>query len=614
MRSVGGRGPALRRQRGLQSQGRTSVGTDAAAKCVAAGQTGASCRATSPQCDTGLGCAANRTCQALAQQQGACSLTTGCPDGFNCITIYTNVAECILDGGLGGPCRATSPTCNTGLACDSSSKCVTAGTLNGTCGTEYNSAPCADDLYCSDSYFGKCLARGAAAGACRLDGSCDTGLTCGYLNVCLSASSVADDGASCVTLPCKRGSTCLSGTKLCEPWGSAGASCRPTGSAQRCDANLTCNGSSCLAPVAVGQPCLYNNDVCASGAICPIPIVGVTNVCTVPGVSGAPCRKPPALACDAGLVCSPTSSAGVLTCQPATIPAGVACSTATTATTHCVAGSDCINSTCVAAGKLGGACRTHDPKGSCDSLLGCAGGRCVSGLAEGATCDPKSTTSACGLPDVCVTASDGTSKCAAAAYTEQVIAGLAFVDACTAGVHVPLKGTRTVGHAAAAINIPFAFQLWGSDFTTVWPSTRGALVFGAEPHNDDGVGNGYLPTDAEGPLVAPFWDEILLGDAPASDICFTLVGTAPNRQFVVEWAHAGRAGVGDVDLTFEVVLHETSKVIDLVYGSLVPTTGADVAFADGSRAAVGLQSGYDGVAVRHDGTVPEGGALRYTPN
>jgi hypothetical protein len=590
----------------------------ASGACVALGKMGTPCGASAPRCDTGLGCSANRTCQPLAATATTCSATAGCADGSNCFQYTFNQYACIPDGGSSGACRTTAPACNAGLACDASSqKCTQALSLNSNCGgigTNSN-LPCADGLYCTDTYAGgKCLTQGAQSAPCRSDGSCDTGLTCSISNTCLAAAAVADDGASCATLACKRGSSCLTGTQLCAPNGSVGASCRPISSPQRCDANLVCNGSICVAPVALGQPCTYNRDVCASSGVCPAPTTAMpTPVCIAPGTSGAPCRKAPAPACDTGLDCYTTSAATLASCQPATLTVGMACSTALTATNRCVPGTACVGGTCVAPGKLGAACLPHEPKGACDVLLGCAVSQCASGIADGATCDPKSTTSICGLPDICVTTGAG-SKCVAVTYSEQAIAGVAFVDACTAGNHVPLKGTRAAGHSASAINIPFAFRLWGSDYTTVWPSTRGALVFGAEPRLDDGVGNGYLPTDGYGPLVAPFWDQILLGDAPASDICFSLAGSAPNRQFVVEWAHAGHAGVGDVDLTFEVVLHETTMAVDFVYGPLAPAMGADAGFADGSRAAVGLQSGYDGVAVRHAGTVPAGGALRYTPN
>lgn len=248
--------------------------------------------------------------------------------------------------------------------------------------------------------------------------------------------------------------------------------------------------------------------------------------------------------------------------------------------------------------------------------LACEATGCAAGLVEGANCDPTADAK-CGLPDLCVT-TGGASRCARAGYTEAVVPTLPFIDACALGTHVPLtasdtSGARIAGHAATAIAIPFAFRFWGSDQTQAWPSTRGFLELGAAPTHDVGVGDGYLPTDSFGPVIAPFWDEIFLGDAPASDICYVVAGTAPSRQLVIEWAHARRYGVVGSDLSFEVVLNETTEVIELAYEKLAPSAGTDAAWSDGRRAAIGLQSGYDGVAIAHDGTVSAGGSLRYTP-
>jgi hypothetical protein len=216
------------------------------------------------------------------------------------------------------------------------------------------------------------------------------------------------------------------------------------------------------------------------------------------------------------------------------------------------------------------------------------------------------------VPDICVT-SLGKSSCQAPTYAEQSLTTTAFVEVCSVGTHVTVKGARDGSHSAQELSLPFTFAFWGSTSASgVWPTTSGALVFGNEPTSDDGVGWGYLPTDSFGPVAAPFWDQLRLGDAPTSDICYATIGTAPDRQFVVEWAHVGRVG-RTVDLTFEVVLHETSNVIDLVYGQLSQASASDASWADGSRAGIGLQSGQNGVAVRHTGAVPAGAALRYSP-
>jgi hypothetical protein len=205
-------------------------------------------------------------------------------------------------------------------------------------------------------------------------------------------------------------------------------------------------------------------------------------------------------------------------------------------------------------------------------------------------------------------------------YKEEALGALPFIDACATGTHVALElgasgfDVRQTGHAAAAINLPFTFSFWGTDQSQVFPSTRGFMTFGAKPPHDGGLGNGALPWDSYGPVAAPFWEDLYLTAAPTSDICWVATGSAPNRKVAIEWSHAHRFGWPATDLTFEIVLYETTNVVEFGYATLEPRTGdAASAYADGGRAAIGLQSGYDDKAFVHSGVVTERGGLRFTP-
>jgi hypothetical protein len=179
---------------------------------------------------------------------------------------------------------------------------------------------------------------------------------------------------------------------------------------------------------------------------------------------------------------------------------------------------------------------------------------------------------------------------------------------------VTLVGDRNSGVAATAINLPFPFQFFGTTYMQVFPSVNGVLYFTAPVGTQTGAaGRGYLPTDLVGPAAAPFWDDLFLDAAPGSDICFALAGNAPNRRFALHWFHAHRIGQATVDLDFEVVLDEGNG-IDFEYRALSPSSGAEAPWADGSRAAVGLQSGYSGWSVVHDATVSASAAVHFSPN
>jgi hypothetical protein len=87
-------------------------------------------------------------------------------------------------------------------------------------------------------------------------------------------------------------------------------------------------------------------------------------------------------------------------------------------------------------------------------------------------------------------------------------------------------------------------------------------------------------------LIAPFWDDLVLDGA--ANVSVRLAGSAPNRQFIVEWSHASiiDQSCHDVkaDLTFEAILFEGSNDIQFVYGDLSGTS------SDGSTATVGMQN------------------------
>src|SRR5581483_9081310 len=86
--------------------------------------------------------------------------------------------------------------------------------------------------------------------------------------------------------------------------------------------------------------------------------------------------------------------------------------------------------------------------------------------------------------------------------------------------------------------------------------------------------------------IAPFWDDLMFYLGPS--VTVRTFGTAPNRQLVVEWAHASikdDSGKDQfADLTFEAILYEGSNDIQFVYG------GLSGPLSDGSSATVGMQN------------------------
>jgi hypothetical protein len=112
-------------------------------------------------------------------------------------------------------------------------------------------------------------------------------------------------------------------------------------------------------------------------------------------------------------------------------------------------------------------------------------------------------------------------------------------------------------------------------------------------------------------LIAPFWDDLSPSSNTARIYAF-VEGTAPNRQFVVEWSQLPiQANFNNTSVTFEVVLSETSNQILFQYDDLHGPQ------SDGSSATIGIQydNGTEGqqYAYNQAGALKAGQAIRFDP-
>src|SRR5207245_4600284 len=99
------------------------------------------------------------------------------------------------------------------------------------------------------------------------------------------------------------------------------------------------------------------------------------------------------------------------------------------------------------------------------------------------------------------------------------------------------------------------------------------------------AGSSALPDANLGAAILPYQHDLHTGNTGEGIFTATL-GTAPNRQFVIEWRthYFGRSGTAD----FEIVLYETTNVVRVVYGSTIDsggleTTGLQAAAAGPAR-------------------------------
>ena len=135
-----------------------------------------------------------------------------------------------------------------------------------------------------------------------------------------------------------------------------------------------------------------------------------------------------------------------------------------------------------------------------------------------------------------------------------------------------VPGTTDIGNhgddVATDVALPFPVTLFGTTFTTgtlLHASSNGSLEFGAST----------APFGTSCPLPDANLPEAILamqGDLRTDNITLTgegiftaITGSAPNRDFIVEWRAEEFSGGGAVN--FEVVLHENSNCFDVIYGA-----------------------------------------------
>ena len=108
------------------------------------------------------------------------------------------------------------------------------------------------------------------------------------------------------------------------------------------------------------------------------------------------------------------------------------------------------------------------------------------------------------------------------------------------------------------VPLPFSFTFYKVAYTNAYVSTNGFLSF---VKGYSSATNVSLPTTAipNGAIYA-FWDDLNVD--PAASVRTELLGTAPNRRFVIEWRNVSFLGADfKKRVNFEIVLHENGVIL-----------------------------------------------------
>ncbi|MCB9134574.1 MAG: proprotein convertase P-domain-containing protein [Anaerolineales bacterium] len=150
---------------------------------------------------------------------------------------------------------------------------------------------------------------------------------------------------------------------------------------------------------------------------------------------------------------------------------------------------------------------------------------------------------------------------------------------------VEISGTGTAlnltDDSEANVTMPFPFTYYGVTSDLIRVGNNGGILFNATT-GDVAVTNATLPNSAHPLAMFPFWDDV---DADTGNVYYETQGTAPNRQFIIEWYDRPHYSNTPGHTTFELILFESTNEILFNY--------LDVDFQDptydfGASATVGL--------------------------
>ncbi|HUL43884.1 MAG TPA: T9SS type A sorting domain-containing protein [Bacteroidota bacterium] len=150
------------------------------------------------------------------------------------------------------------------------------------------------------------------------------------------------------------------------------------------------------------------------------------------------------------------------------------------------------------------------------------------------------------------------------------------------------------------VPLPFAFRYDGIDYDSAQISTNGWMELGEGTEGalyglstDGQIGGFFNPvlstTTRPTKVLGPWYADLATGSTGV--ISYTTQGTAPNRTFVVQWknmpAYYDESGT-TTKLNFQILLDESTSIVEFHYGPLVSGT------FNGTGAAMGLKDAIGG--------------------
>ncbi|WP_327006156.1 PQQ-dependent sugar dehydrogenase [Dactylosporangium sp. NBC_01737] len=158
----------------------------------------------------------------------------------------------------------------------------------------------------------------------------------------------------------------------------------------------------------------------------------------------------------------------------------------------------------------------------------------------------------------------------------------AFVPA--DGTVLPLTGDDNLSQ----VSLPFGFKFYGTTYNSAWIDTNGRLSFASQGTSD--TTHGAIPSAATpNASVYAYWTDLVV-DGSAS-VRTAVTGSAPNRQFVVEWRNAYQYGFTSRRINAEAILYENGDVV-------TNYSGIDNTAEAGASSTVGIENASGTVGIQ----------------
>ncbi|MCB9135042.1 MAG: hypothetical protein H6636_06425 [Anaerolineales bacterium] len=163
---------------------------------------------------------------------------------------------------------------------------------------------------------------------------------------------------------------------------------------------------------------------------------------------------------------------------------------------------------------------------------------------------------------------------------------------------VEISGTGTAlnltDDSEANVTMPFPFTFYGVTSNLVRVGNNGGILFNATT-GDVAVTNATLPNSAHPLAMFPFWDDV---DADTGNVYYETQGTAPNRQFIIEWYDRPHYSNTPGHTTFELILFEgTDEILfnylDVDFQNPTYDFGASATVGINENASSALQYSYN---------------------